>query len=341
MRHWNKGDTMKDLIERYIYAVVRRLPEASQEEIKEELKANIYDMLPGNPTEEHITKVLYDLGSPRDLAVKYQAKERYLVSPRYYDDYIHALKIVSMIFVLISMVSGLIEGILAPVETEIFEHIVSIIASTFAEAFQGLFGAFAIVTLVFWGIEQAQLKTSRCEWKVSDLPELPKQNALKISRTETIFEIVFETVFSVIFIMILSHYHTWIGYYSEANVFTPFFNPDVLGTFVLLFIVSLLSALCLSVLKLIKGRWSSNLAIFSTLYDLFSFGLLIFFLTQSNFVHPDFFQAISLDSGLSVAEIASGYETAIRVIIIIVTITTILSISTLWYKIIKAKHKGR
>ena len=332
---------MKDIIERYIYAVVRRLPEKSQEEIKEELKANIYDMLPNNPSEEEITKVLVDLVSPRDLAIQNQPKERYVVSPRYYDDYIHTLKIVAMIFVLISMVSGLIEGILAPVETEIFEHIVSIIASTFAEAFQGLFGAFAIVTLIFWGIEQAQLKTGRCVWKITDLPELPKQNALKISRTETIFEIVFETVFSVIFIMILSHYHTWIGYYSEADVFTPFFNADVLGTFVVLFIISLVAAISLSLLKLVQARWSTNLAIFSTLYDLFGFGLLIYFLTQSNFIHPDFFQAISLDSGLSIAEIANGYDTAVRVIIIVMTITTILSISTLWYKIIKAKHKGR
>jgi hypothetical protein len=72
---------MEKMIERYIYAVTKRLPEAMKEEVKEELNGNIYDMLPENPTDEDIDKVLHELGHPRELARNYRCHDRYVVSP--------------------------------------------------------------------------------------------------------------------------------------------------------------------------------------------------------------------------------------------------------------------
>ncbi|MDX9692506.1 MAG: hypothetical protein RBT45_08615, partial [Acholeplasmataceae bacterium] len=112
---------MKDMIERYVYAVTRRLPENIQEEVKNELKANIYDMLDENPSEEDIEKVLLDLGHPRDIAAKYQPTERYLISPKYFGDYIYTLKIVVMIFILVSFVIGLIEAVIGFNSNDVFD----------------------------------------------------------------------------------------------------------------------------------------------------------------------------------------------------------------------------
>jgi len=61
---------MKQLIDRYIYDVVRRLAEKDRDEVSRELESNIYDMLPDDPSEEDIRKVLYDLGAPCGLAEK-------------------------------------------------------------------------------------------------------------------------------------------------------------------------------------------------------------------------------------------------------------------------------
>ena len=77
-------------IERYVYDVARRLPEKDREEVKKELRANIYDMLPENAGNEQVKKVLYELGSPASLAEKYRQKPRYLISPAYYDEYVRA-----------------------------------------------------------------------------------------------------------------------------------------------------------------------------------------------------------------------------------------------------------
>ena len=60
----------KNLIERYVYDVTRRLPEKEREDVMKELRANIYDMLPEGASEDAVKKVLYELGSPVSLAEK-------------------------------------------------------------------------------------------------------------------------------------------------------------------------------------------------------------------------------------------------------------------------------
>lgn len=40
-----------DMIDRYIYDVIRRLPEKERADVRQELRANIYDMLPEAPSD--------------------------------------------------------------------------------------------------------------------------------------------------------------------------------------------------------------------------------------------------------------------------------------------------
>ncbi len=103
---------MNSLIERYIYDVTRRLPEASRADVKKELNVNISDMLPEKHTEEDVKKVLISLGEPRILANGYRTKQRYLISPEKMDDYLRILKIVLIVFGSISLVFGMIDAIL-------------------------------------------------------------------------------------------------------------------------------------------------------------------------------------------------------------------------------------
>ena len=67
-----------DLIDRYIYAVTRRLPHKARADIDAELRGLIEDMLeektgglPPSPSDIHA--VLAKLGTPGELAEKYQA----------------------------------------------------------------------------------------------------------------------------------------------------------------------------------------------------------------------------------------------------------------------------
>lgn len=100
------------MIDRHIYAVTRKLPEKSREEIANEIRELILDMIEDIEDtvseEEKIEKVLKILGDPEKLASQYRGKERYLIGPNYIDKYIFVMKIVSLsIFIGISIALGI------------------------------------------------------------------------------------------------------------------------------------------------------------------------------------------------------------------------------------------
>src|SRR5690554_2970853 len=103
---------MNTLIERYIYAVTKRLPENQRKEIEIELRSLIDDMIMSKsdePNEAIIKEALLELGDPAELADQYRDKKRYLIGPDYIDQYFFVLKIVlsatGLVFIL-SLVVG-------------------------------------------------------------------------------------------------------------------------------------------------------------------------------------------------------------------------------------------
>lgn len=331
---------MKDMIERYVYAVTRQLPESIQEEVKEELQANIHDMLPGNATPEDTESVLKTLGHPRDMAAKYQPEDRYLISPRYFADYLYTLKIVIIIFVLIKFAGGTIEAVIGHSSDHVFDLIGNVIGVIFDSIFDGLFTAFAVVTIIFFIIEYAQRGT-QSEWNVKDLPELPKENTLDISRTATVFSIIFTVSFSLVFILILMDYHRLIGIYADGELIAPFFNPDAIDTYIPLFIGALIIALFSHVLRLIDGCWMMRTAITYTIHELIDLILLALFLSTSGLILPEFHVELAHIMDLTAEEVARGFEVGFNVLIAIVSIITIIDLSVLWYKIIRHDQKQK
>ena len=60
----------EDLLERYLYAVTRRLPEKQREDVAQELRGLVDDMLFDRcgditPTEKDLRVVLTEIGTPR------------------------------------------------------------------------------------------------------------------------------------------------------------------------------------------------------------------------------------------------------------------------------------
>jgi uncharacterized membrane-anchored protein len=152
---------MNDYIKRYVYDVTRRLPENQREEVGKELLANIMDMLPDNASEEAIKSVLIELGDPRLLAASYRTKPRYLISPEWMDDYLQVLKIVLVVFGVVSLVTGLIDNIMNPESENVFGIIFEVFFSVIGQIIEGLLSAFTIVTLIFAGISAHQSKTTK------------------------------------------------------------------------------------------------------------------------------------------------------------------------------------
>ena len=91
-----------DLIERYIYAVTKRLPKKIQYDVSQELRTLIDDMLSercgdATPNEYDIKSVLTELGTPTELCEKYSPEtEKCPIGSPYYSTYKYVLKIVML-----------------------------------------------------------------------------------------------------------------------------------------------------------------------------------------------------------------------------------------------------
>ncbi|MDO9630014.1 MAG: hypothetical protein Q7I99_08960 [Acholeplasmataceae bacterium] len=328
---------MKNYIERYIYAVTKRLPEGVRSEVKAELNANINDMLPENPKEEDIEHVLKTLGHPRILAKNYETKERYVISPWFYADYIITLKIVMTIVIAIHVAFGFFDSILNLSQNNLFLQIVEVWAKILSNGFQGAVVAFAWVTAIFWVIETVA-RSSKCDatWNLKDLPEIPKiNNKAKISRTESIIGLIIGSIFSIIFIVILIDYMDVIAIYDDGIIVTQIFNTLVTDKFIIFFIISAVISIAVSLLKIYYGEWKLNLAILYTAFEILSTVLFLIFINHPQLILPEVFNTVAFYMEIGSAEVAAGFDRGIRVLTIFVSIVVFIDLTVTWIKTLK------
>ncbi len=328
---------MKNIIERYVYDVMRRLPEESKSEVEKELTANIEDMLGEDHSEENIEKVLLMLGEPRLLATKYRTKERYLISPAYFDDYIRVLKIVMIIFVSISLVFGSIDLALnLNVETP-WQMVGEVFSKLFSDSLNSLLMAFAWVTVIFFIIERAEEKKDFRKWKLSNLPELPKKNSPKINRTGAVVGLIIETIFAMIFILLLVNYLDVIGIYEGSTMVAPTFTKEIVEAFIPVLIISVALSIVVSTLKALYGVWNIRLTVIYTASKIFSTVVTIIFLSYPNLFNILMFEKLAEYFSVSTNQVADNFATGIRAFSIFLGIVVSLDLITTWVKTYKGK----
>src|SRR5688572_27123362 len=86
------------LIDRYVAAVGRHLPEKDRADIEAEIRSMIEDMLEErghdikSADNKVMTETLEQLGDPQLLAAKYSPPKRYLIGPDWYEGYVKVLQ---------------------------------------------------------------------------------------------------------------------------------------------------------------------------------------------------------------------------------------------------------
>jgi hypothetical protein len=328
---------MKKIIERYIYAVTKRLPENMREEVKEELNGNIHDMLSKDPTDEEIDKVLHELGHPRELARNYRGQDRYVISPLFYDDYIQVLKIVAIIFVAVSLVFGTFDAIIHVEATSVIGVIAEVFAKIISNSFSAFVNAFAWTTLIFWIIDYAVRNKKLPEWKLNDLPDLPSPKTTKISRVETLLGLVLGTAFSAVFIIFLVRYIDLVGIYENGVIVAQIFNPEVTNQFIVFFIISAVLGFIVSLMKLNFGEWRISLAIVYTAQELMSSILFIIFIRMENLILNEAFVKVGSYLDLTGDVVRSNFEKGVTGLTVFIIIVTIIDLISTWIKTLKHK----
>jgi len=316
-----------DWIELYLNAVAERLPEDTREDVKNELRANIEDMLPDNPTEEDIRNVLGRLGNPAKLANEYRQTKRYLIGPDLYDNYISVLKLVIGIAVIVFAFIGMLEHIANPPHSisDSVDFAVNADTGVVSAVFDGAIQAFIWVTVVFAMLERAglgegKLSFSKKAWSVDDLPDSVIPTKSRINRAEAIVEIVFTVIFTAILIF-QPELFGWYEKRSSSGIFIlPVFNLARLQSYTPVIILLFAVNFILSVYKLIVLRWKLPLAIANTINNIAVSVFVLVMLSDRSSISQGFLSRIAEVVKKPAADVAKGFYGLLTVLIIIVIV---------------------
>ena len=187
-----------DLIERYLYAVTKRMDRKQRDDVAQELRSLIEDMLlercgEVTPTEKDLRVVLTELGTPQELSDRYDVDgKKCLIGQPYYSTYKLVMKIILLSVAGGLTVAHLILYMIEPVGFWAFW------GRWLAYLWEGLLGSFAIVTLLFAFFSYRGIPITE-HFSFDELPAVPKKDE-QISKWEPIFGIGMCVVFAVLFL---------------------------------------------------------------------------------------------------------------------------------------------
>ncbi len=248
-----------DLIERYVFAVIRHLPPKQRADTEKKLRSLIEDRLQqrtaGNPPQpEDVEAVLLELGDPKKRSDDYRGSPRYLISPAFFDTYWLSLRI-ALLAVGFSVLLAMVVKLAVNPPDQIWQAFSEIMSGLY----NGLLATFAVVTLIFGLIEhfnpqaEEQLQALKGKWQPGLLPKIPVRS-LRINRADPIASIVFTLIFLCI---INVDYHVIGMYIHEKSNWQviPLFS-DYFGIFLPWLNLSMILSIVIESIKLVFGRWT-------------------------------------------------------------------------------------
>jgi len=325
------------LKDRYIYAVIRHLPQSEQERVKHELEQIFKDVLlemgtANHPQEEDYRAVIEQLGPADELALNYIGQERKaLISGAYFLLYKRVLWIVLPMIAIVHAVLAVVSHFLdigfnpaVMMDVTIIGTTISMVVSTIFHIGGVLLSAFAIITIVFAIMEHTKTDISK---EMFDLPDLPTEK-------ETINPIgpIAWMVVSVVTTIVLLSFSDIIGWRVEGE-WLPIFNSEVIRSFWLVIIVWTVAEVAIELFTLIEGRYTMRLFRRTLITSIVQIFCIITVFGNSDIVNPAFAQFVS-DLPNTAERVLSNPNIAIMVICFIALAYDALE--TLYYAL-KAK----
>jgi len=318
------------LIERYIYAVTRHLPVKGRKDIEKELNSIIDDMLLGNcgntkPVESDIKAVLTELGSPEELAIKYNGNEnKSLIGGIYYVIYTRIFKTVAPIIAVVFACLTFFTGIIKLEES----NIIQLFLKTLFSGIGGIMQFFVILTCVFAVLDYKKVQIHNNGDVLSNLPTLPEDNE-KIKFGESIISII-----GTFFIIYLLSATPFFGIFYKGQEWIPLFNADVIQkVWYFLFGWGLFSVVS-SIAEITEGRYTKRLALILTVSGIFQCIFTILVFSQPNITNLEFFAKFSeVFENLTITQ--NQIENAPLIVIGVVIFGTVSDIANTIYKSIK------
>ncbi|MFA9381457.1 MAG: hypothetical protein ACERKO_10410 [Acetanaerobacterium sp.] len=267
-----------DIIDRYVFAVTKRLPRAQRADIKKELHGLIDDMLTERcpdcePSSQDIDAVLIELGAPERLAARYTDQKRYIIGPEYYDTYRFVIVLAASCAAFgLTIAYSILFFLAPPAQANVFSHLADYAGALYIALLQ----VFAFVTVAFILAEHFNKKhnegTVSANWYPNLLPPLPKA-VREIKKGDAIASIVF----GALVILLFNTAPQLMGAYTFQSQFhiVPVFDLVYLKSVMLLFNLCFIMGIVRETAKLIIGRYTVRLAVITALLDAASLAITV------------------------------------------------------------------
>lgn len=278
----------QDMVERYVYAVVRRLPRKQQEDVAQELRGLIDDMLMERCQERLVEEkdlriVLTELGSPQELYEKYSEDgQKCLIGQPYYSTYKFVMKIVAACVAVGMTISSVILQMMEP------QGALTAIGTWLAYLYEGLLGSFGVVTILFAWFYHKNIPLNK-GYDFDDLPPVPKKKET-VSKWECYAGIGIDVVFAVVFLTVPQ---VFCSISRDMGVIPIFDTAAVRQTwyFVLLFAVC---GIVREIVELAEGRYNKRVLLTKGITNAVSAILSIWWLVGFDLMNPGFLHYIEL-----------------------------------------------
>jgi len=257
-----------ELIERYVNEVGRRLPRRQRDEVRRELRSALLDAVEGSAgeaNEEKVVAALERLGPPEAVAASYRPADQYLIGPDLYPDFQRVLGIVAT--VLLSLLVGVFALTLLAGRTEGAE-LGSRLLGFVGTLFNVLWVAFAVVVLIFAGLQRLEVEPDRGNRKW-DPRRLPAVRDVDVAGRG---ELAFGIVAAGTFLALLHVFKDAIGIVVKPG--GELLLNDVLVRYVPWVSAALVLSMALHACLFWRGRWEWPTRIADFAIDVFGLAVL-------------------------------------------------------------------
>ncbi|NRQ34078.1 hypothetical protein HII36_19795 [Nonomuraea sp. NN258] len=276
--------TASTLTDRYVAAILRRLPDGQRPDIERELRASIADavddrMEAGGDRAEAEFAVLTELGDPARLAAGYAERPLQLIGPALYLDYTRLLTALLVTIVpAVTVAVGLVQGLRG-------ESALDLVGGTLGAALGTAAHLVCWTTLLFAIIERvAGRRAPARRWTPDALPEPPTRRA-------RYGELITYTVAMVLFATLILLSPVISTETDAAGAPIGLFAPWLWQTgFVYAFIALVTVNLAVAYAKH-YARWSVPLAVAGTLVEIACPIALLWLAAGDRVLNPAFTQA--------------------------------------------------
>lgn len=352
-----RGNMENNLIERYLYDVVRRLPEKQRKDIEEELRTLIEDMLEERQKDrgtEEIKAVLSELGEPAKLAMKYRGEEAHLIGGEYYPIYCQILKLVLIcvgVGVAISAVVHLVVQL--PAQGGGMNGVVNSVVDGFISLGslpEALLSAFGLVTLVFFVMERNQVKLQKKEpWSLEKLTQIPSAKAV-IPKSDSVVGVFFGVLIMVIFIALPECIGYWGKNADGELVAVSVFNLSIWSKVIPLFVISFSAGVVDDLVKLAVGHYNRTVMYVSIVCSLISVAAVTICLKGYEIFNLHFAEELSAITGETFSakyDILTHWQSGIasrvlpNFLLAVIVLITLLDLAVTVYRTLRYGQKGK